>query len=340
MSYSQRPLIEAFKRGEVPGESTVPKHIETVISNVFLFPERVYKVYKDDNEFFNKNFRDISAKEARFSFTRKDFVWNSTLSPSIYLELKGAAVAGASMQLAEPGDSAEELVFLMNRIDSKDILFEKLSRGEVSVADAYAIGGQLAGNLAKVRTRAITGLNYFEIFEREIRDVREWIQGVSEYIPEEEWKKYCDFMEEFRQTNRAWHEGELSEQLAYSGDAHSHNAVFSNGALYLMDTYAPKEEWMVAHNLIPFYRIGADLWALGSKELFDSYARGYEAALETTLDPRLQAPFIIYAASIMVSYLYMLQKTDTDKKEAAKKYHEFIQRYYKEITNPDAQITV
>ncbi len=35
----------------------------------------------------------------------------------------------------------------------------------------------------------------------------------------------------------------------------------------------------------------------------------------------------MYAALIMMSSLYMLAKTDTDKKEAAGKYHDFLKWY-------------
>ena len=114
MTYSQKPLIELVKAGKTPGETTIPKHIETVISNVFVFENLVYKVYKNDNDFFNQGFRDISTTSARFDFTRRDFTWNQTLSPSIYLELRGVEVTEEGEISFVEEDQAEELVMVMN----------------------------------------------------------------------------------------------------------------------------------------------------------------------------------------------------------------------------------
>ena len=332
MEYSQKPLIELMKLGKIPGEDAVPRHIETVISNVFLFPERAYKVYKYDNAFFNESFRDISGKDARFDFTRKDFAWNRALSPSIYLELKGVSLRDGSLAVGEPVDGADELMFVMNRIDAKDVLFEKLMNGSITTDDAYIIGRQLAADLQAVRVEPVTGVNYFELFEQEIEDLRAWIQGLSEAgLPKEEWSAWLGYLERFRTENRAWHEGELSSQVAQSGDKHSQNAIFTQGVFSLMDTYPPKEDWKLAHELTMFYRIGADIWALGSRKIFESYRLGYEESINQKVDHRLEAPLIVYSASIMMAYLYSLQKSDPGKRDATAKYHAFLHDYFQSV---------
>jgi len=332
MDYSQRPLIELMKQGNVPGEAGVPRHIETVISNVFLFPERAYKVYKRDNAFFNASFRDISGKAARFDFTRKDFAWNRALSPSIYLEIKGVSLRGGSVTVGEPADDADELMFVMNRIEAKDVLFERLMKGSVTTEDAYIIGRQLAADLQSVRVEPVTGVNYFELFERELEDLRAWIQGLSGAdIPQEEWTAWLAYLERFRTEHQAWYEGELSSQVAQSGDMHSQNAIFTEGVFSLMDTYPPKEDWKLAHELTMFYRIGADIWALGSRELFESYRLGYEQSINQKVDRRLEEPLVVYSAAIMMAYLYSLQKSDASKKDAAAKYHAFLRAYFRSV---------
>lgn len=334
MSYSQRPLIALLKRGQIVGETTTPKHIETVISNVFIFDSTVYKLYKNDNEFFNKGFRDVSTKLERFDFTRRDFEWNHTLSPSIYLKLAGAIVVDDKITLPEPTDSAEELLIVMNRVDTSNILFEKLLRGEVDRGISYSIGEQLGQTLKKVRVNRPTGYNYFDIFEKRISDLRQWITPVAEHISLEESGSYCDYLDSFRVENREWFESDLSNELAANGDVHSHNAVFLDGNFYLMDTFSPKEEWSIEHHSTAIYRIGVDIWALsGDQELFENLLHGYEESSRMKIDRRLDELYIPYALAIMVSYLYMLGRTDPGKKPAARKFHQFLRDYFKRLTS-------
>lgn len=88
----QEKIRALFLSGKVADETTVPEHIETVMSHVFLFPERVYKIYKGDNEWFNKNFNDLSDRRKRFEFSKNDFHWNQMLCPEVYVGILGAEI--------------------------------------------------------------------------------------------------------------------------------------------------------------------------------------------------------------------------------------------------------
>ncbi len=332
MTYSQKPLIELVKAGKTPGETTIPKHIETVISNVFVFENLVYKVYKNDNDFFNQGFRDISTTSARFDFTRRDFTWNQTLSPSIYLELRGVEVTEEGEISFVEEDQAEELVMVMNRVEANDVLFEKIVRGEIEKSESFTIGKQLATSLKKVQKSLSEKFNFYEVFGSRIRDLRAWIKSAADYISEEESGKYCDFLEDYRNKNREWFLGELTQGIVVDGDFHSHNASFFGNTLYLMDTFVPKEEWGVGHQFLPLYRIGVDVWVLtGDKSLFKSFVEGYESEAGLKVDRKLDIPFVIYVSAIMVSYLYMLQKTDPTKKESAERFHKFLRDYFENV---------
>ena len=332
MNYSQKELIRLMKEGAMPEETGAPKHIETVISNVFIFDTKVYKFYKNDSKFFNSSFRDISGKAERFSFTRRDFEWNNSLSPSIYTGIIGVCVEGGAIRVYAPDKSAEELVIVMNRVNTNDVLFEKIMQGSLTEEDSFSIGKQLAQSLKKVQ-RELPGMRtYYQVFESRIKDLRDWIKSVVVHISEEESEKYLTFLNLFREKNRERFENELSGGVTTDGDFHSHNAIFSDGSLYLMDTFPPKEEWLIGHQLIPIYRIGTDIWALsGKKELFDSFIRGYEEESGIVFDRTLDPVHVIYASSIALPYLYMLQENDATKKEAAKRYHAFIRKYFDEI---------
>lgn len=332
--YSQGSLIRLFKEGKFPGETGVPKHIETVISNVFLFSNKVYKFYKNDNSFFNKGFRDISEKFDRFSFTKRDFEWNNLLSPEIYLDVIGVRVGDNKVEpLSCDDDNAEELVIVMERIKNEDILFEKLVQNGLSESESFSMGEQLAINLKKVQKKLDKEYNYFDVFESLINDFSEWAKSVDEYIGVEEIEKYSKYLDSFRIKNKDWFENELSSEITSIGDIHSHNAVYTDGNLYLVDTFPPKEDWFVGHRLIPLYRIAVDIWVLtDKKELFEAFIKGYEKGSGFIVNRKLDPAYIIYASGIMVSYLYMLQRTDTSKKEAAEKFHKFIREYFASIS--------
>ncbi len=330
MAYSQKPLIELMKRGTFLGEKTKPEHIETVISNVFISKDKVYKIYKNNNEFFNKGFRNISQRSARLSFTKRDFEWNNTLNPSVYLETVGVCVKDGTVQGV--ANRMEELVIVMKRIDNKDILFERLVAGKVSENDCYTMGKQLAKNLAKVQKKFLKKHNYFKVFKSLIDDAYGWAKVASKYITIKELKQYCDFLDSFRKKNKSLFQGQLSKGITCIGDIHSHNAVFSNKTLYLMDTFPPKESWFVGHAVIPLYRLATDIWALtGKKELFNEFIKGYESDSDFKIDRKLDPIYIIYSSIIMISYLYMLQETDASKRDAAKKFHLFIREYFSKI---------
>lgn len=332
-SYSQKPLIDLMKVGAFPSENGVPKHIETVISNVFIFDTMVYKFYKNDNDFFNKDFRDISEKETRFSFTEKDYKWNATLSPSIYVKLTNIVVQNGTVVEIESRDDAEEIMMIMNKIDTNDVLFEKLVNKEITKEDCFEIGRQLGEIMKKVQTRLPESGSFYDLFESRIDDLKNWITSMAEYISEDESSAYCDYLNDFRIKNREWFEKELTDGIVTDGDFHSHNAVYSDKTLYFMDTYPPKEEWGVGHKLIPLYRIGVDIWALsGNKDYFEALLQGYEASNNIKIDRRIDALYVVYVAGIAVPYLYMLQQTDADKKEPAKRFHKFLRDFFASIT--------
>ena len=88
--------------------------------------------------------------------------------------------------------------------------------------------------------------------------------------------------------------------------------------------YAAQTPWTEDYDLMPMYRIGRDLWALGNKDLFESFIEAYQEDSGVEINRDLDVVFVTYAASIMVSYLFSLQKTDPDKRAAAEKFHSFV----------------
>ena len=328
-NYSQKPLIELFKSGAFPGEVGTPKHVETVISNVFIFDKNVYKFYKNDSEFFNKSFRNLADNEERFSFTEKDYKWNDTLSPSIYIKLTYIAVKEGTIVEVDSRDNAEEILMVMNKVDTENVLFEKLISGEITREDCFEIGKQLGESLKKVQLTLENPPSFYDLFEARTQDLKEWISSVPDHIKEEEINTYISFLDNFRIANQERFKNELTSEVVADGDFHSHNAVYSDKQFLLMDTYPPKEEWGLGHKLIPLYRMGVDVWGLtGKKEYFEAMIEGYELGNDTKVDRSLDELYIVYAAGIAAPYLYMLQQNDPSKKEPAERFHIFLMKYF------------
>jgi aminoglycoside phosphotransferase family enzyme len=332
-NYSQKNLIDLFKAGTFLGENGVPKHVETVISNVFIFEKNVYKFYKNDNDFFNKDFRNLADKEERFSFTEKDYKWNNTLSPSIYIRLANVIVRDGVIIEVDSREEAEEVLMIMNRVDTHNVLFEKLVSGNITWDDCFEIGKQLGESMKKVQVPLQNPPSFYSLFEERVKDLRGWMKSVPESIPVEEVDKYCDYLDRYRIDNREKFESQLTMEVVPDGDFHSHNAVYSQEGLYLMDTYPPKEEWGLGHKLIPLYRMGIDVWGItGKKDYFEALIEGYESGgNDIKVDRSLDKLYIVYVAGIAVPYLYMLQKTDPTKVEIAKRFHTFLRKYFQRV---------
>lgn len=330
MDYSQAKLIELFKEGSFPGESNVPKHVQTFISNVFLFDTHVYKFYKNDNTYFNENFRDILSKEKRFDFTTRDFQWNNAMSPSIYIELIGITCDGSTIQVVEADENADELVIKMNRVDMADVLFEKLIHGQVTKEDAFTVGVGLGESLAKVRKPLAETYNYYDVFTQRIVDAKAWMASVPDFSPEEI-DAYTNKLVQFQEKYKELFENVLSKEMAYGGDIHSHNALYTNGTFFLMDTFSPKDDWLIDYHGEPAIRLATDMWSLtGDKELFEACIEGYEQGSGLKINRDLDKGYVLYSMTISAPYHYMLSQSDDTKEKAATSQHRFIKELLSE----------
>jgi aminoglycoside phosphotransferase family enzyme len=325
MSYSQEPLLTLFKSGAYVPEEGDPQIIETVISNVFLTKERGYKIYKNDNAFFNEHFRDLSSGDARHAFTKADFAWNHTLSPEIYTACVGVRVTGGTIERSD--DEPEELVIEMKRVRNESFLFQKLIGNELTPAIAHDLGKQLAHELSKVQKPA-TDENFYDLFGKRVDDVAKWIASVPDNIAESEWQQYINFLESYRRSHKDVFDTELTSEVMTDGDFHSHNAVIVDEKLRFMDTFPPKDEWGIGIRMMPVYRLGTDMWAMSADmEVFEQFITGYVSHARP-INRAHEPVFIVYASCIAVSYLYMLQRTDSAMRPHAERYHVFLKNYY------------
>jgi aminoglycoside phosphotransferase family enzyme len=324
MTYSQAPLLGLFRSGEVPGESETPEHIETVISNVFLFKDRVYKIYKNDNDFFNNNFHDISSREERFAFSISDFDWNNQLTKEVFLRLQGVKILDNAMVLLDEYNGADELVLVTKRLPTGTVLFDLLQAGSLAEGDFYEIGKQFA---QREKGFILSGAVNDELLSNNMTeryyDVLEWIKDTKE-VSDSEKEGYAGQLKEL--INRVY--ANDTSKVSVCFDFHSLNAFYVDKILYPFDTHPPKDAWRFGPPLLNIYRLATDVFAFAGEKEFRAVMNGYCEYLNiSSPDEEVERLLVIYAALIMVSYLFMLVSTDGDKRDAALKYHDFLKRY-------------
>ena len=319
--YSQEKMLAVFsQKFEIDGKKCVG-HIKTAISNVFVFPDKVYKIYKNDNSFFNDNFNDISQKNKRFDFTIKDFDWNQRMAPEIYLTIRGCVMRDGQIVFVEK-EEAEELVIEMKKIDTNSALLLQLLDKNLSLTDFETIGFQLHKRLDDL-PEAYTQKKLKGVMQLRMEDVSNWVLGVPKHISPEEAKI---FLEALDRKKSAYMNQVSDEEMAGSNiDGHSENMFFNQGRLYIMDSYAPKKDWLLADGHLNFYRLATDILALGNQESFEAFKGGYEKYRDLgVMNEKRESFCIFYSSMIMVPYLYMLGEHDERRMKAARIYHNFV----------------
>jgi len=325
MIYSQDPLLELLRQGKVPGEQGIPKHIETVISNVFLFGERVYKVYKENNEFVNNNFVDISQTPERMAFSREDFEWNAQLAKEVYLSLQPVKVEEASLVFLDTPEGAEEFLLVTKRLPSEASVFEHLRKNDLTNTDYYEMGKQFSVREQHFIEHEDAGeISLLENMKGRSIDVDEWMKSVEEYLPTSERVTYMAQLE----SSISEIYGNDTRKTSTCIDFHSLNAFYVEQILYPFDCFSIKYEWRFGPALLNIYRFATDVFGLVGEKEFRAIIQGYHDARGTTsVSEEIERHLVSYAAFIMVPYLYMLGKNDPDKHEAAIRYHNFLRQY-------------
>jgi aminoglycoside phosphotransferase family enzyme len=318
-------IIEALLEGKIAGsDGAKPHHIVTAISNIFVFPSIVYKIYKNDSEFFNKNFNDLSQKDNRFLFTRKDFDWNNQISPEIYTDLKGIRLENDEVFFVEPNANADELMIVMNKIDMANQVIRKLVDNKITIKDCYEIGKQLGERVSKLQV-PVLNFTAYDDFQSRYKDEVAWITSVKE-IPKNEAEKYLSFVKEFIESHRE--ELDKDGQMGYCLDVHADNAIYTDGEYLPIDTYAPKEAWLYGFKNINIYRVATDFYVFMGKKAFDEVIRGYEESTKQRLLRDWDKFMVIYCEIIMWPYQYMLAEKEPWRLEIAKKHQEFIESIF------------
>lgn len=319
-------LYELIEQGKLEGFSGMPKPVITVISNVYIFNDKVLKIYKRDNEWWNKVMQDLSKGQPRINFITRDFKFNQKLNPAVYTDLKVLIKEGDKAILREPNDGDDELVVVMKKIDATQTMTKMLSEQKLSLDEYEKVGRDFTTkklSLSKDFLPIELTTNWHEQLIGRFNDLEGWVYGEHDFpkeVADVGMAKLRNVLENQKDKFNAM----SAADLAVCIDCNSENLLYLNGALSFMDVYPPKNEWRSAAFDHDIFRLGSDVCGFAGKEAYEAYLKGVYGVAENMLDKDLHAFYLLYGAMITGPYLYMLANKDPKYLPFAIKYCDYI----------------
>lgn len=305
-------LIEALEKGQMEEFGTPDKVIETAISKLFFFGDKVVKVYKHGKYFF-ANLDDL---EPRRKFFQDDFFWNHTSSPEIYKELSGVRNGTFEKVSVSEGD---DFIILMNKIDGSATFTKLLAENKLSLEDTRQMSIELI-ELLRVLTdkklkdfRHLTGMGWRQLWKEDTTDsLRPWLDMVNEHIPKAEAGRVMNTLEDASVKEKYF--TNYDENLfAVVIDNNCDNLLFLDGKPSFIDIMPPKEGWRIADEFSTVVRTAVDAYVIGG-------SKHGNAVYETYRKYRADAPenvkliYEVRAALIQWPYRHMLGQHDLAEK--------------------------
>lgn len=302
-------LIEAFDKNLIIDKKP-DKIIETIISKLYFYGDKVYKIYKYEKFFFG----DFGDWDFRKKFYEEDFYWNSTMAPSVYLALTGVK------NISETDDFFIE----MKKFDDSKNLTNLLIQKNISDIDIEKIILEMIARLNKITSSKKNDPNYN--FGRELIDIHladlESDANLLYLIPSFITKGKTDIIVDFLKNvslNSSYFKDYNASKLSALIDNHADNIVFLDGQVEFIDVLPPKESWRVGDICFIVSRMAADIAVLWSKEKADILYGIYERN-NKPVPPRIKAIYEIRSALIQIWCFYSQNKLDI-----APKYLKFVE---------------
>ena len=320
-------LSTAITTGHLAGFETPPdKHIETFMSDVYLYPERVIKVFKHQHE---ELFGDLTNTDFRRQFFTNDFSWNQQVSPEIHLELQGVKInENKTGYLPCSDEEAEDFYITMQRVNDADTLRERLQTGTVSeiqirqltirmINELDVLTEQHLAEYEDLRTRG-----WISLFEERLEDLRVFQDHIGDPQLTERHKKESAVLRDFFTTHPYFSD---QPEWLLTIDNHCGNIVFVDESPQFIDIYLPKPAWRLVDAANTIGRLAACVRVLGGNELADAMYDEY--AKQKTLAPRaVYAFYENYNAQIKAYYYTLLGEP-----ELAEKFFKFVEKQLPEL---------
>jgi aminoglycoside phosphotransferase family enzyme len=319
-------IIDSFLKGEVENleeKGLIPEHIETQISHLFVFPNTVYKICKRDNTFFNEHFRNIADLQTRIDFYKSDFFENNYFSPDVYLGVFGIRMIDGKVTISEDLDDIEDIIMKMKRIDLGSNLSLLLHQNILTEEEFKKMGYEQTKAVALYPHQPKTDETYYDIFQRRLDDLRDWMYSAPDYLDKEKTDDIIKILRDYVEKNKDGFVDFDTSKYVISLDNHSDNIFFENGETFFLDIYPPKEDWMIVTPWINIYRPATDILILMGKKYAKALIQGYKDHYGR-LDERHELFYFIYSACIQAISLHNLSSKNPMKKEDSIKYKDFI----------------
>lgn len=311
-------LIEAFDKKLIIDKKP-DKIIETIVSRLYFYGDKVYKIYKYEKFFFG----DFSSPDFRKKFYKEDFSWNHTMAPDVYSALRGVIKTGDKYKVAELS-KADDFFIEMKKFDDSKNLTNLLIQKNISDTDIEKIILEMTARLNKITNSKKNDPDYdfnkkfIDIHLADLESDANLLYLIPSFIAKEKIDIIINFLKNTSLSNlyfKNYDTGKLSALI----DNHADNIVFLEGQVEFIDVLPPKESWRIGDICFIVSRVATDIAVLWSKERADILYNIYEKNNKPIL-PEIRAIYEIRSALIQIWCFYSQKKLNI-----AQKYLEFIE---------------
>jgi aminoglycoside phosphotransferase family enzyme len=300
-------FTEALKAGQTKyGEPD--KVVTTHISNVFIFGEKVLKVYKQENFFF----ADLLTFESRKAFYEEDFFWNNTASPEVYLNLWGVrTVEGQYMFVSS--EQGEDFVIEMSKIDDSKTLTKILLNGELTDTLAVDFIDSQVDTLATLTRERRQKLNHLfqrgllEIMKDNTQSLFDWMLTEPK-VSREDAETVKTLLMEGLEREIYFKSFSISD-LSAAFDNNCDNLIVVNDKPSFIDILSPMEVWRVVDEYATISRTIVDIEVLQGEQV-GLIARNTYSKYGRNIPKVAMLMHELRAAAIQWPYRYMIKQDD------------------------------
>ncbi len=308
-------LIDSLAEGNFIGVSGKPdRTIETLLSKLFFFGDRVYKIYKWNKAFYG----DLSDLSFRREYIHEDFFWNAEISPDIYLKLLCVKQENGDWKEVA-SEAAEDFCIVMKTTEADQTM------------TVLAENGQLGSNMLEMavqkmipRARTITekrrdvlapflNLSLKDTLQQELQDLREWAYMGHEFISHAETDQIIDTTLKASLPISYFNDDQATKMASIDGNP-DNVLILRSGEVKLIDIMPPKLNWRVADEFFNICRYGAEVSIFMGEEAAKPLYETYFKMIGKRLPDEVRRIYELRAAFIQVPYRFVIgQKARAEK---------------------------
>jgi aminoglycoside phosphotransferase family enzyme len=302
-------LTEALQLGLVENIPKPERHIETWISDIFLYEKVARKVVKHLQD---KDIGDFRNKNERRDFSVADFSWNRLFTPEVYVELQGARKTKEAWELCGI-EEADEFIVFMNRIDADDTLVNRLVRKKLSDNDIARLTETLLEKLDLANKKYFEDQsrklkkNLYQLMIMRMDNFADFLLSAGS-VSKKLTNARIDSLRSFHSSESYFQElGPSSASVTI--DAHSSNIVFVQDKPVFIDVYWPMPFFRIIDRALAVARLASCVRIfMGDKpadKMYDVFAR------ERELPPKQILRFYeAYSAFVMGYYFIHIKRPE------------------------------